>query len=207
MTQRRIFKRCGAHVVSTDKITNLDYERKRLPDFVSLMYYFEGSAAVHWPKPIASSSSAQAVSDLISRVLDGAPTARLFQISLNADLAVNGKDVFVLSNGSTPGSISISASTGVAAAMGFNYYLKYVANSSGRIPDRIQCKSHSSSYQSIGQEKTLFEYLVRNYFLSVNRSELLLMICFVGMEMCVPLVIPLSFGISHGKKINSTISK
>jgi hypothetical protein len=202
MIQRRIFKRCGAHVVSTDKITNLDYERKRLPDFVSLMYYFKGSAAVHWPKPIASSSSAQAVSDLISRVLDGAPTARLFQISLNADLAVNGKDVFVLSNGSTPGTISISASTGVAAAMGFNYYLKYVAHSSGRIFERIQCKFHSCSYQSIGQEKILVEYLVRNYFLSVNRSELLLMICFVGMEIHVPSVIPPSFGISHGKRIN-----
>ncbi len=173
-----------------------------MPDFVSLMYYFKGSGAVHWPKPIASSSSAQAISDLISRVLDGAPTASHFQISLNADLAVNGKDVFVLSNGLTPGSISISASTGVAAAMGFNYYLKYVAHSSGRIFERIQYKSHSSSYQSIGQEKIFIKYLAGHYFQSVNRSVLLLMICIVGMEIHVPSVIPLSFGISHGK--NST---
>ena len=69
---------------------------------------------------------------MISRVLDGAPTARRFHVSLNADLADNGKDVFQLSNGAEPGSIAISASTGVAAAMGFNYYLKYVADSSGR---------------------------------------------------------------------------
>jgi len=53
---------------------------------------------------------------LISRVLDGAPAAQLFQISINPDLEVNGKDVFQLSNGSTPGSILISASSGVAAA-------------------------------------------------------------------------------------------
>jgi hypothetical protein len=144
------------------KLETLITKKKRLLDFVSLLHYLKVSAAVHWPKPIASSSSAQAVSDLISRVLDGAPTARLFQISLNADLAVNGKDVFVLSNGSTPGTISISASTGVAAAMGFNYYLKYVAHSSGRISDKIQSKSHSCSYQSIGQEKILVEYLARN---------------------------------------------
>jgi hypothetical protein len=63
-------------------------------------------------------------------VLDGAPAAQLFQVSINADLALNGKDVFELSNGSTPGSILISASSGVAAAWGFNYYLKYVADSS-----------------------------------------------------------------------------
>ena len=86
--------------------------------FVSLLYYVEGSETVQWPKPIASSSSAQAISDLISRVLDGAPSARLFQVSINPNLAVNGKDVFELSNGSAPGSISISASTGVAAAWG-----------------------------------------------------------------------------------------
>jgi hypothetical protein len=67
---------------------------------------------------------------LISRVLDGAPTAQLFQVSINPGLALNGKDVFELSNGSTPGSILISASSGVAAAWGFNYYLKYVADSS-----------------------------------------------------------------------------
>jgi hypothetical protein len=67
---------------------------------------------------------------LISRVLDGAPTAKLFQVSINASLSLNGKDVFELTNGSAPGSILISASSGVAAAWGFNYYLKYVALSS-----------------------------------------------------------------------------
>lgn len=102
------------------------------------MYYFKESEAVQWPKPNISASSVQAISDLISRVLDGAPAAKLFQISLNADLAVNGKDVFKLSNGSTPDSILISASSGVAAAWGFNYYLKYVANSSGRISSKMQ---------------------------------------------------------------------
>lgn len=86
-----------------------------------------------WPKPDAPPSSPQAILALISRVLDGAPTAGLFQVSLNANLSVNGKDVFELSNGSAPGSIAITASSGVAAAMGFNYYLKYVADSSGRI--------------------------------------------------------------------------
>jgi hypothetical protein len=104
-----------------------------MQNFVNLLYHFEGSEAVQWPKPVVSSSSAQAISDLISRVLDGAPSARLFQVSINADLAVNGKDVFQLSNGSAPGSISISASSGVAAAWGFNYYLKYVADSSCKI--------------------------------------------------------------------------
>lgn len=94
--------------------------------------------AVQWPKPNTPPSSPQAILDLISRVLDGAPTARLFQVSLNATLSVNDKDVFELSDGSTPGSIAISASSGVAAAWGFNYYLKYVANSSGKILERIR---------------------------------------------------------------------
>jgi len=76
---------------------------------------------------------------LISRVLDNAPTAKLFQVQINADLAVNGKDVFELLNGSTHGSILISASSGVAAAWGFNYYLKYVADSSCM----IHCLVHS----------------------------------------------------------------
>jgi len=112
----------------------------------NLLYHFKESKAVQWPKPIASSSSVQAISDLISRVLDDAPAARLFQISINADLAVNGKDVFELSNGTTPGSISISASTGVAAAWGFNYYLKYVADSSGRIEYQIHFEFNSLFY-------------------------------------------------------------
>ena len=116
-----------------------------MQNFVSLLYYVEGSETVQCPKLIASPSSAQAISDLISRVLDDAPSARLFQVTINADLAVNDKDVFELSNGSTPGSISISASTGVAAAWGFNYYLKYVADSSGRIQDKIQFECNSLS--------------------------------------------------------------
>ena len=70
------------------------------------------------------------LADLISRVLDGAPSARLFRLSINANLDVNGKDVFELSNGPDPGSVLIKASSGVAAAWGFNYYLKYVADSS-----------------------------------------------------------------------------
>jgi hypothetical protein len=98
------------------------------------LYHFKESYAIgntiRWPKPVVSASSTQAIIDLIYRVLDGAPTARLFQVSINPDLAINGKDVFQLSNGSTPGSILISASSGVAAAWGFNYYLKYVADSS-----------------------------------------------------------------------------
>ncbi|CAF1659115.1 unnamed protein product, partial [Adineta ricciae] len=89
-----------------------------------------GLHAVQWPKPIASPSQAQAITDLISRTLDGSSAAKRFEVVLNADLAVNGKDVFELSDGSTAGSVRISASTGVAAAWGFNYYLKYVANSS-----------------------------------------------------------------------------
>jgi alpha-N-acetylglucosaminidase len=114
-----------------------------MQNFVNLLYPFQGSEAVQWPKPVVSSSSAQAISDLISRVLDGAPSARLFQVSINADLAVNGKDVFQLSNGSTPGSISISASSGVAAAWGFNYYLKYVADSSCKIQKEIHFECNS----------------------------------------------------------------
>jgi hypothetical protein len=78
---------------------------------------------------------------LISRVLDGASTAELFQLTINPDLEVNGKDVFQLSNGSAPGSILISASSGVAAAWGFNYYLKYFANSS--------CITHFGRFHSI----------------------------------------------------------
>jgi hypothetical protein len=70
---------------------------------------------------------------LIARVLDNAPSADLFEVSINPDLAVNGKDVFELKNGSQPDTVLISASSGVAAAWGFNYYLKYVANSSGII--------------------------------------------------------------------------
>ncbi|CAF1542216.1 unnamed protein product, partial [Adineta steineri] len=77
-----------------------------------LLLYIVGSLvlsrsnAIQWPKPItySSSSSAQVISDLISRVLDNAPSAKLFQVSIQPDLAVNGKDVFVLSNGSTSGS-------------------------------------------------------------------------------------------------------
>ncbi|CAF4125837.1 unnamed protein product, partial [Rotaria sordida] len=86
------------------------------------------SNGIQWPKPIVSSS--KAISDLISRVLDDAPAANLFQVSIKASLAINDKDVFELSNGSTSGSILISASTGVAAAWAFNYYLKYIVNSS-----------------------------------------------------------------------------
>ncbi|CAF1422691.1 unnamed protein product, partial [Rotaria sordida] len=86
------------------------------------------NGGIQWPKPIVSSS--KAISDLISRVLDDAPAANLFQVSIKANLAINGKDVFELSNGSTSGSILISASTGVAAAWAFNYYLKYIVNSS-----------------------------------------------------------------------------
>ena len=68
--------------------------------------------------------------DLISRVLDDAPIAQRFQVSINPNLAFNDKDTFELSNGSSSGSVNISASSGVAAAMGFNYYLKYIAQSS-----------------------------------------------------------------------------
>lgn len=98
------------------------------------MFYFTELHAIgntiRWPKPAVSSSTENAITDLISRVLDGAPASQLFQVSINADLENNGKDVFQLSNGSAPGTILISASSGVAAAMGFNYYLKYVAKSS-----------------------------------------------------------------------------
>lgn len=97
------------------------------------MYYVKESNAIQWPKPITSQSSAQAISALISRVLNGSSVAGLFHVSIDANLAVNGKDVFELSNGTTAGTISITASTGVAAAWGFNYYLKYVADSSGNI--------------------------------------------------------------------------
>ncbi len=107
------------------------------------MYHFKESYAtrnvIRWPKPAVSASSTQAIADLISRVLDNAPTAKLFQVEITSDLAINGKDVFELLNGSTPGSILISASSGVAAAWGFNYYLKYVANSSCM----IHCLVHS----------------------------------------------------------------
>ena len=88
---------------------------------------------VRWPKPPPSSASSQAVADLIARVLDNAPTAGLFQINITADQETDGKDIFELSNGPQPGTILISASSGVAAAWGFNYYLKYVANSSCKI--------------------------------------------------------------------------
>lgn len=67
---------------------------------------------------------------MISRVLDGAPTADMFGVTITPDLAVNGKDVFELTNASTHGSIQITASSGIAAAMGFNYYYRYIANSS-----------------------------------------------------------------------------
>lgn len=94
-------------------------------------------ASVQWPKPpISPTGTAQAVKDLIGRVLEDQQTAELFQVTVDPQLAVNDKDVFVLSNGSSAGSILISASTGVAAAMGFNYYLKYVADSS--------CKNHAA---------------------------------------------------------------
>ncbi|UJR13454.1 hypothetical protein I4U23_000468 [Adineta vaga] len=58
--------------------------------------------------------------------------AKRFEIVVNANLAVNGKDVFEIFNGSTSCSIRISASTSLAAAWGFNYYLKYVADGSGK---------------------------------------------------------------------------
>jgi hypothetical protein len=117
------------------------------------LYYFEESKAVQWPKPIASPTAPQAISDLISRILDGAPASRLFQVSINENLAVNGKDVFELSNGTEQGTISISASTGVAAAWGFNYYLKYVADSSCRIEYEIQFECNSFSYSLLVRKK------------------------------------------------------
>ena len=89
--------------------------------------------AVQWPKPPLSSTTPRAITDLIARVLDNAPAARLFHINITADQETDGKDAFELSNGQRPGTILISASSGVAAAWGFNYYLKYVANSSCKI--------------------------------------------------------------------------
>lgn len=86
---------------------------------------------VQWPKPVRAISSPHAILDLITRVLDNAPSAKLFQVTIAPDLAFNTKDVFEIMNGSTTGSILITASSGVAAAWGFNYYLKYVTNSSG----------------------------------------------------------------------------
>ena len=100
------------------------------------------SKSIRWPKPIVSPQlTAQAISNLIDRVLDHSPAAQLFQIQISPQLAVNDKDVFQLSNGSSAGTILISASSGVAAAMGFNYYLKYVADSS--------CKFLCSTMQNV----------------------------------------------------------
>ena len=99
--------------------------------FVRSVTSFEDSTLpVQWPR--GSLSTPKAISALISRVLDQAPTTRLFEISIDANLTVNGKDLFILSPGSQSGSIAINGSSGVAAAMGFNYYLKYVAVGSGR---------------------------------------------------------------------------
>jgi hypothetical protein len=70
---------------------------------------------------------------LIARVLDNAPSADLFEVAINPSLAVNGKDTFEIKNGSQPDTVLITGSSGVAAAWGFNYYLKYVSNSSGII--------------------------------------------------------------------------
>lgn len=86
--------------------------------------------SVQWPKPIPSASTPQAISNLIARVLDSPTLAKQFQILINPALAVNDKDVVKINNGAETGSIAISASSGVAAAWGFNYYLKYVSNSS-----------------------------------------------------------------------------
>ncbi|CAF1099936.1 unnamed protein product [Adineta steineri] len=97
---------------------------------IILIILHQSNSAIQWPKPTVSTSSTQAIADLISRALNGAPSAKLFQLSIDTHLADNGKDVFELSNGSTTGSILISASSGVAAAWGFNYYLKYIAQSS-----------------------------------------------------------------------------
>lgn len=85
---------------------------------------------IRWPKLPLSPTTTQAITDLIARVLDSPSLAQLFQISINTSLAINDKDVFRINNGSTSGSILISASSGVAAATAFNYYLKYVTNSS-----------------------------------------------------------------------------
>lgn len=86
---------------------------------------------IQWPKPpISPISTAQSIKDLINRVLDNAPSANLFEVQINPQLAVNDKDVFQLSNGASSGTVLISASSGVAAAMGFNYYLKYIGDSS-----------------------------------------------------------------------------
>ncbi|CAF4199817.1 unnamed protein product [Rotaria sordida] len=84
--------------------------------------------SIHRPKSTVSSSKSN--SDLISQALDGAPATNFFQVSIKAELAINDKDVFELSNESTPGTILISTSTNVAVAWAFNYHLKYIANSS-----------------------------------------------------------------------------
>jgi hypothetical protein len=104
----------------------------------------DGRTAITWPRAPVSASSSEAVTALIARVLENSSLANQFQISIDPQLAVNGKDSFVLENGSVPGSIAINASTPVAAAWAFNHYLKYVAEQSG-LSDSMRQRSNICS--------------------------------------------------------------
>lgn len=134
------------------RFINADWGRRCGCTNNPFIFVCKETEAVQWPKPEAIQSSPQAIVDLISRVLDHAPTANLFEVSINPSLAMDGKDVFKLSNGTRPDSIAITASTGVAAAMGFNYYLKYVAASSGSWREGSEFRSPVRFSLLVGKE-------------------------------------------------------
>ena len=119
----------------------MNWRRLTIHVFTAFEESYELENVIRWPKPAVSMSADRAILQLIARVLENAPSARLFQVSIDPQLAVNGKDAFELTNGSAPGSISISASSGVAAAWGFNYYLKYIARSSCKNPSLVSTLS------------------------------------------------------------------
>ncbi|XP_045479200.1 alpha-N-acetylglucosaminidase [Harmonia axyridis] len=71
-----------------------------------------------------SEKQTKAVTDLIERILP--QHAKYFRVVVNSSQAENEKEFFRLK--SDNGTINIYATTGVAAASGFNHYLKYFCN-------------------------------------------------------------------------------
>lgn len=97
---------------------------KQLCKLLLLLFAIAGIAAMPTPMQ-ASTKAADAVNKLLDRI-GGAGTAERFSIQIDASLADNGKDVFVLSSdGSKP---LIKGSSTIAVTTGINWYLNHVAH-------------------------------------------------------------------------------
>ena len=73
----------------------------------------------------------KAVKNLISRVIDNVHNIDDFVVEINPSaIGIQDLDTFILEMIDDDSKLKITANSPVAAAWGFNYYLKYYANSS-----------------------------------------------------------------------------